>query len=243
MAKKGASKNTLLFTCEHGGNQVPREHARRFVGLGPLLKTHRGWDPGALTTARYFANQFQAELQYSEVTRLLVELNRSESNPAIFSKLVPPASQEERQAILETHYRPYRRKVLDWIADQVRRKNFVWHLSFHSFTPELNGQVRNAEFGLLYDPSRQREREFCQAWRTKLRKRFPGYRVRMNYPYRGTTDGHTTALRKQFKATQYAGIEIEVNQKLYRQSPGEVKRLIADLGDSFAAVWEQIATF
>ena len=31
------------------------------------------------------------------------------------------------------------------------------HLSSHSFTPELDGKVRKADIGLIYDPARQRE--------------------------------------------------------------------------------------
>jgi len=35
----------------------------------------------------------------------------------------------------------------------------------------------------------------------------------MNRPYLGTSDGHTTSLRKEFRDESYLGIEIEVNQK------------------------------
>ena len=34
----------------------------------------------------------------------------------------------------------------------------------------------------------------------------------MNYPYTGTSDGHTTALRGKFPQTRYAGLEFEFNQ-------------------------------
>jgi len=35
----------------------------------------------------------------------------------------------------------------------------------------------------------------------------------MNRPYLGSSDGHTTSLRKEFGGESYLGIEIEVNQK------------------------------
>ena len=38
-------------------------------------------------------------------------------------------------------------------------------------------------------------------------------KVRFNYPYKGTSDGLTTTLRKKF-GPRYVGIEIEINQKL-----------------------------
>jgi hypothetical protein len=37
--------------------------------------------------------------------------------------------------------------------------------------------------------------------------------VRLNYPYRGSADGLTTHLRRLHPNSDYAGIEIEVNQK------------------------------
>jgi len=43
-----------------------------------------------------------------------------------------------------------------------------------------------------------------------------GLRVRMNYPYSGTSDGFTTQLRKQLPAARYAALEIETNQGLLR---------------------------
>jgi hypothetical protein len=36
--------------------------------------------------------------------------------------------------------------------------------------------------------------------------------LRRNYPYRGQSDGLTTALRRQFGA-RYLGIELEINQR------------------------------
>jgi hypothetical protein len=37
--------------------------------------------------------------------------------------------------------------------------------------------------------------------------------VRLNYPYRGSSDGLTTHLRRLHRDSDYAGVELEVNQK------------------------------
>ncbi|WDI43662.1 N-formylglutamate amidohydrolase [Bremerella sp. P1] len=232
---KSISGPIVLFTCEHGGNRIPKQHAARFVAHQELLQTHRGWDPGTLQTANYFHRQIPSQLFASQTSRLLVDLNRSETNPALFSKLVPPPSKSQRRELLETYYRPWRQDVVDWISSQTERRQRVRHLSFHSFTPELHGEIRTAEIGLLYDPGRAREREFCDIWRKAIRETFPEFRVRMNYPYRGISDGHTTALRKQFTPEQYAGIELEVNQQLFQRPSRLVKQLIAGLYQS----WDQ----
>jgi len=232
---------SFLFTCEHGGNRIPRQYAARFAAHQELLQTHRGWDPGTLRAAQYFHQQVPSQLFTSETSRLLVDLNRSETNPALFSPLVPPPSDSERRELLESYYRPWRQSVLEWTWGQVQAKQFVWHLSFHSFTPELNGEVRTAEIGLLYDPRRAPERAFCDRWQANLREAFPGYRVRRNYPYRGIADGHTTALRKQFSARQYAGIELEVNQRLFQQATQQVRSLISGLFQTWDAAIEQLS--
>jgi hypothetical protein len=77
----------------------------------------------------------------------------------------------------------------------------------------LNGEVRNTDIGLLYDPSRPLEQELCNRWRTCLGTHVPDLRVRRNYPYTGSANGFPTHLRRRFSADAYVGIELEVNQK------------------------------
>jgi predicted N-formylglutamate amidohydrolase len=96
----------------------------------------------------------------------------------------------------------------------VARMNRIIHVAVHSFTPELDGEVRNADVGLLYDPKRKGEVEICRRWASILRQRDPGIRLRMNYPYRGNADGLTTWLRRKHPASRYLGIELEINQAL-----------------------------
>ena len=42
------TRDALIITCEHGGNEVPAAYAPLFAGHEALLPTHRGWDAGAL---------------------------------------------------------------------------------------------------------------------------------------------------------------------------------------------------
>jgi predicted N-formylglutamate amidohydrolase len=67
----------LLVSCEHGGNRIPPRYRKLFSASAGVLATHRAYDPGALAVARDFARAFRAQLFYSTVSRLLVELNRS----------------------------------------------------------------------------------------------------------------------------------------------------------------------
>ena len=203
----------LLITCEHGGNEVPPEYAPLFAGHEEVLATHRGYDPGALELARQIATRFNASLHFATTTRLLVELNRSAHHRRLFSEFAASLDASARGELLDRFYRPYRAAVESAIADEVSRRHRVLHVSVHTFTPVLDGVVRTADIGLLYDPARPLERAFCDAWRDALRAARNDLCVRRNYPYLGKSDGLTTFLRTRFDAGVYAGVELEVNQK------------------------------
>ena len=88
------------------------------------------------------------------------------------------------------------------------------HISSHSFTPVLDGKVRRADVGLLYDPGRVGEVELCARWKAELAAASPTLRVRRNYPYAGKEDGLTSHLRRRFPPHSYIGIELEINQSI-----------------------------
>jgi len=92
----------------------------------------------------------------------------------------------------------------------------VIHISSHSFTPEFNGRVRNADVGLLYDPGRRPEAALCTRWQAVLAAIAPELRVRRNYPYAGKGDGLASHLRLRFPRGAYVGIELEINQGIVR---------------------------
>ena len=108
------------------------------------------------------------------------------------------------------------------------------HLAVHSFTPVLGGVTRRADLALLYDPARASERTLCQRWQAALKAASAGFVVRRNYPYRGASDGLTKSLRGLHPASGYAGIEIEMNQRLF-EAPGATARLARLLESSLAA--------
>ena len=202
----------FIITCEHGGNRIPATYRRLFRDQRRLLDSHRGYDPGALLMANDLASACRAPLVTSTISRLLIDLNRSPGHPQLFSVAIRGASAALRATIVEQHYLPYRAEVERLVGQAVSRRRRVIHISSHSFTPELNGRVRNADVGLLYDPGRRGETELCARWQASLAELAPALRVRRNYPYAGKGDGLTSYLRKQFSPAVYAGIELEVNQ-------------------------------
>ena len=208
------SKNDyVLISCEHGGNRIPDRYRSLFSGFEAVLQTHRGYDAGALAMARDLASSLSAPLFVATTSRLLVDLNRSIGHPRIYSNATRAAPVMIRREILQKYYLPYRNRVEADISAAIARGNRVIHIASHSFTPELDGVVRNADIGLLYDPARSAEIALCREWQTQLAAVAPDLKVRRNYPYTGRSDGFTAYLRRSFQAESYLGIELEINQK------------------------------
>jgi predicted N-formylglutamate amidohydrolase len=230
----------LLLTCEHGGNRVPRGEAALFAGRSALLRSHLGYDPGALAVARSLARRLQAPLLAATTTRLLVDANRSPGNPRVFSSLTRGLPPPERERLLARHHRPHWRAVRRALGRLLAGGGPVLHVAVHSFAPVLRGRPRRTDLGLLYDPARPAERALCARWRALLRRADPTLRVRRNYPYRGRSDGLTTALRRHTPARQYRGIEIEISQRLATSSLAR-RRLVAILDETLRELLEDDA--
>lgn len=232
MSAMSNKRNSLLITCEHGGNRIPPRYRHLFRGHEELLQTHRGYDAGALTMAQELAETFMAPLFVATTSRLLIDLNRSIGHPKLYSEATRTAPAEVRREILAAHYLPYRTEAEAHIAHEVAKGRRVIHLSSHSFTPALDGEVRNADIGLLYDPGRGAELALCQRWQAALMAAAPEIRVRRNYPYTGTSDGFTAYLRRQFGASNYVGIELEINQRRVTEGGRGWRRLRAVVIDT-----------
>jgi predicted N-formylglutamate amidohydrolase len=218
----------LVLSCEHASCAVPPG-----VDLGvpeALLRSHVGWDPGALKIAALLAGRWGVPLHAGRATRLFVDLNRSEANPAVvplvaFSAEVPGnrlLAEAERLERVRLHHRPYRQAVLAEVRRVLEAQDRCLHLPIHSFTPELNGQRRPYELGLLFDPARPFEA--AVAGRLSELLRAEGFEVRLNEPYAGTEDGIATWLRTLFPDAAYAGVEIETSHAV-TEAAGGIERV------------------
>lgn len=212
----------LVITCEHASNAVPDFVVRAFkiAGLAGIpkdtLKTHRGYDIGAFEVYRRLVRTMRPDFYLAgKFSRLVADLNRSESSRDFFSAYtrdLPDNVKEHIRKLWLQHHSKVEHFVAKHIAGHSKGLHVI-HLGIHSFTPLLNNVVRNADVGILYDPSREAECHIADALIREIKARAPELRIRRNYPYRGTSDGLTTELRQKF-GEAYAGIEIEINQAL-----------------------------
>lgn len=226
---------TWLLSCEHGGKRVPPAYRHLFATARArrALAGHRGYDVGALDLATELAARLRVPLFAGEVTRLLVDLNRSSGHPHLFSEFSSRLDPERRRDVVARHYLPHRDRIAQ--AIDAAEAGPVCHVAVHSFSATWRGEKRRADVGLLYDPARPLERALCGEWRSLLLRAAPGLRVRRNYPYRGVADGLTTALRRRFPDPRYAGIELEVNQALLLRGP-QRRRIVETIAASLLAL-------
>jgi predicted N-formylglutamate amidohydrolase len=222
------AERTLILSCEHGGNRTPKEYLALFRGKRRLLASHRGWDPFALDLARRLSRALRAPLIAATTTRLLVDLNRSPHNPAVFSEVTRDLPPARKQRLLARYHSRHWERVRAAIA---ANSGAVLHLGVHSFTPVWGERRRDFALGILYDPARGAERILAKRWQRSLRCLHPEIRVRRNAPYRGDADGLTAALRKAFSPDRYLGFELEFNQRSISKA-GERRDLVALLANT-----------
>lgn len=204
----------VLITCEHAVNHVPDRWAGLFAAHQDVLENHRGWDPGALELASVLAADLSAPCITAQVSRLLVDHNRSPHNRSLWSEYTCSLQEAEKESILKSYYDPFRASTAEWISERIESGDRVVHLSVHTFVPVLEGKVRDLDIGILYDPERCHEAFFADLWKAALSRICPELKVRFNLPYRGRSDCHQTNWRKSYPCRQYLGIELEVNQSL-----------------------------
>jgi len=213
-----ATVDAFIITCEHGGNRIPAAYRTLFRGQKPLLDSHRGYDAGALAVARSLAHALDAPMLVSTTSRLLIDLNRPAGHPHLFSAITRNLPTALRAKIAGQYHEPYWSALEQFVRQSMASGRRTIHVASHSFTPELNGQARCADIGLLYDPGRTAETDLCARWKAALVECDSELRVRRNYPYRGKAAGLTAWMRRCFPADAYVGVELEVNQRLSLES-------------------------
>ena len=217
----------LMLTCEHASNRLPAAFKKAVPE--DVLRTHRAYDIGAVQVfrklVRFAKPEFSCEGKFS---RLFVDLNRTITNKSAFSEYYEALESRDNAAEkvkvqAKAYWQEYREKVENFVKQNIGKDSRsngnkgaeIVHLGIHSFTPVLNGNVRNTDIGILYDPTRPQESAYANVIKAEIKRLYPAMKVRFNYPYKGSSDGLTTTLRKKF-GPRYVGIEIEINQKFFK---------------------------
>lgn len=229
-------KKNLVLTCEHATNFVPKKYRdifdpERYVKgtwvegkIKDIISQHYGYDIGALEVARFISKGTNIPLRAFPVCRLLIEGNRY-LRKSFFSKLTNALPETEKDYLIYTYWRPHVEIIERDILRAINKNGHAVHLGIHSFTPNFRGTERNCDIGILFDPKYKTEKDFAHKLQDALKKQFPDFAIRRNYPYAGNSQGLPKFFHKKFSEKQYVGIELEINNKHLRTN-GQNKKMI-----------------
>jgi hypothetical protein len=219
----------LLVTCDTGGDRIPES-------LRELL-AHAGWsceqpapartldeqaysrlsppliDRDAGLAARVIAEHAGCDLIANPYRADLVDVGRSVHHRHLFRPSIRKLPTSVRKAILAEIRTPYRDAVRRRLSEMLLQSPYVVHLSVRTFGARaVSGQWQRGDVGLLYDPGRGDELDWCLDLSDELYFAMPDLRVRRNHPGRGTNDSLTKAMRKHFCDVHYLGVEVVLNR-------------------------------
>jgi len=204
----GDSDNTgpFLFVCEHGSNHVPPGYVATAADL-LMLDDHWGWDIGTHEVVEGLVAELGGQGVVCGTTRLIVDANRPPSADSFivteidghvvdFNRHLDEVEVAERT---EKYFGSYHGAIE--AAGRARREHAKpFHLvSIHSFTPELNGSLRDMEVGILFDDfdddvakveAALREEHFVTALNQPYSGRGPGALI-----YSANRHGHSLGIK------------------------------------------------
>lgn len=204
------------------------------LGLGPVeLADHIAWDIGAAALARAVAAEFAAPVVESGTSRLVVDCNRDlhdrdliveETHGVVVpgNRALDAAARADRVA---RWHAPYHAAVDDVLATRPEPTILV---SIHTFTPDLRGERRALDVGVLYDDHVPLAGTLADALATT------GLVVRHNEPYSGLA-GLIYSARVHGTRHGFRYVELEVNNALVRDDEG-VAHTSAKIGRGLRAL-------
>ncbi|MCM2369301.1 N-formylglutamate amidohydrolase [Aporhodopirellula aestuarii] len=246
---------SLLITCDTGGWKTPSRLRSRLEGTqlesatilrdqsivagavhhAPLARA--GIDRESNLAARRLAYRSGATIICNEYRADLIDVGRSLHHRELHSPAARALPQSTRDAIVEEIYTPYRNRIERQILDLLRSWTYVVHLSVRTFDAKTSeGRWRRGDVGLLYDPARPDELDWCLDLVEELYVTAPDLKVRRNHPGRGTNDSLTKSMRAIFSEDVYLGIELVLN-RAWMARPVVLRDIVLDkLGEAIGSL-------
>lgn len=214
------SLSAVLITCEHASNRLPFPVAE--AEASAILRSHWAWDIGAWSTARELSRRLGAAAIGARWSRLLVDLNRPVKDPTLIRRVVgevrlpwnrdlTPSRVEQR---ILAYHAPYHEAVDRLILRHLVRGVEPILVAVHTFTPELDGERRDFDAGVLFTEHDRIARRVGRALHDQ------GLRVRYNEPYSGLA-GMMYSVDRHGRHHVLRCLELEFNQSLFKGGPTE----------------------
>jgi predicted N-formylglutamate amidohydrolase len=152
----------FVFLCDHASNRIPDDCAQ-FGFEQDALATHIAWDPGALGVARHLSSRFDAPLLWSDVSRLVVDCNRSQDAASLIVVEIEGRavsanrglSAAERARRLGRIHAPYHDAIDALLGRRQAAGQPTALVAIHSFTPVYLGKARPWQIGIVFGDDRR----------------------------------------------------------------------------------------
>ncbi len=221
----------LLLVCDHASREFPAALAR--LGLSKAAtQRHIAWDIGAVELTRALARTFDAPAVLAGYSRLLIDCNRSLSDPSSIvaasdGELIPGnrrLTSLDRELRARSFFEPYHEAITQRLEELRRRRLIPALLSIHSFTPTLGKEPRPWHVGVLWD----RDARIAVPLLERLRA-VEGLVVGDNLPYSGRHPADYTVARHA-ESVRLPHVCLEVRQDEIQRAAGVARwaRIIAD---------------
>lgn len=225
-------------TARRGGIICVADHASSFVPgdvvLGipeSLMKQHIALDIGVEGVAERLARRHGIAAHIATVSRLVCDLHREESDPAIVPSesdgyLIPGNISADIERRLARYYRPYHAALGEWVT--ACQPELI--VAVHSFTPELQngGEARPWQVGLLYNDDDRASRHAIRLFAEE------GLTVGDNQPYSGKDLNVTMNRHAEARGIPYLTVEIRQDQVTDEAGQARWAALLADVANRVA---------
>lgn len=214
----------FILVCEHAVHFIPPE--LNDLGLDKAtINSHVGSDLGALAVAKLMAEQLNAPLVASQISRLVYDCNRPPEEPSampetceiydiVGNKNLSQAARDERT---QKYYMPFTNLLSQTIEQQMSNGNLPVIVTIHSFTGIYYGKPRAVEIGILHDE----DTRFADAMLLAA-KDCSNFKFERNEPY-GPQDGVTHTLKLHALKNGLLNVMIEVRNDLIANEQDQVK--------------------
>ncbi|MDX1499216.1 MAG: N-formylglutamate amidohydrolase [Woeseiaceae bacterium] len=233
------SEQPILLVCDHASCRFPA--ALGDMGLDPFARRcHLAIDIGAGSLTEKLAHGLGTTAVLAQYSRLVVDCNRQLMDPGAFLEygdgILVPGNRNLRQADKDRRadaiYWPYHHAI----DEQIKRLRAAGpppaFISVHSFTPVLNGEVREWQIGVLWDKDTRLSDIFIEEFRNA------GYVTGDNEPYSGKAPQDFT-IDHHAEAIGLPHVGIEVRQDLVDDIEG-IEEMAALMQRIIAAIPERI---
>lgn len=176
------ASSPVLLICEHAGRAIPNQLGT--LGLSRNQRNlHIAHDIGAEKVARRLSQRLGSTLIMQRYSRLVIDCNR----PPGSAQSIPEVSDliliEGNADLPDSERRQREISIFEPFAECCRSRIASPHIRFafsiHSFTPEMSGQPRPWDLGLLYrSPDSQGDRLAALA-----QQMWPELLIGCNQPY------------------------------------------------------------